>query len=140
MRAIAVFHTALLTVAVGTVFATGCAETPAPASAAQAASGEPPHPDTKAEPGNCNYYNYYHDESKNAGGAGKCTSDCDCDGMRSCKSGSCAGEARAKVDCNSPDRHWNEAWNPQGPGKCSTDCECDGKRTCQAGACQGTAR
>lgn len=118
-----------------------CAATPAgsgttPASDPSAGS----HPDTKAEPGNCNFYNYYHDESKNSAGPGKCATDCDCDGMRSCKSGACDGEARAKVDCNSADRHWNEAWNTQGAGKCATDCDCDGRRTCQAGACQGVAR
>jgi hypothetical protein len=131
---------------VTTIAATGalfvaCASNPGPSSGAPPSSAtDAPHPDTKAEPGNCDFYNYYHDESKNSGGAGKCATDCDCDGMRSCASGACQGEARAKVDCNSASRHWNEAWNPQGPGKCAVDCDCDGRRTCQAGACQGVAR
>ena len=131
----------LATVATSAVVLAACATSPgAPSSTAQSLSAEAPHADTKAEPGNCDYYNYYHDESKNPVGGGKCATDCDCDGMRSCKSGTCQGEARAKIDCNSPDRHWNEAWNPQGAGKCSSDCDCDGRRACQAGTCQGVAR
>jgi hypothetical protein len=132
----------VMTIAVPAALVAACATTPAPSSAnaPQSLSAEVPRPDTKAEPGNCDYYNYYHDESKNTAGGGKCATDCDCDGMRSCKSGSCQGEARAKIDCNSPDRHWNEAWNPQGAGKCASDCDCDGRRACQAGTCQGAAR
>jgi hypothetical protein len=131
----------LVTAVTATLFA-ACAASPGASTTTPSSSStaEASHPDTKAEPGNCNYYNYYHDESKNSGGARKCATDCDCDGMRSCKAGACQGEPRAKVDCNSPDRHWNEAWNPQGAGKCSSDCDCDGRRTCQAGACQGVAR
>ncbi len=110
------------------------ATTPSPVSPG------PQHPDTKAELGNCDYYNYYHDESKNAGGPGTCSTDCDCDGMRACRAGVCGGEARPAVDCDNPNRHWNEAWNSQGPGKCSSDCDCDGRRTCQNGACTGTVR
>lgn len=118
-----------------------CAASPAAPSGAPVSDAPgATHPDTKAEPGNCNFYNYYHDESKNSAGASKCATDCDCDGMRSCKAGACDGEARAKVECNSADRHWNEAWNTQGAGNCASDCDCDGKRTCQAGACQGVAR
>jgi hypothetical protein len=117
-----------------------CAASPAASTTASAAVPETSHPDTKAEPGNCDFYNYYHDESRNSAGPAKCATDCDCDGMRSCKSGACQGEARAQIDCNSPNRHWNEAWNPQGAGKCAADCECDGRRTCQAGTCQGVAR
>jgi hypothetical protein len=98
------------------------------------------HPDTKAELGKCDYYNYYHDESKNPSGPGTCATDCDCDGMRACRDGVCGGEARPPVDCDSPARHWNEAWNPQGPGRCSSDCDCDGRRTCQGGVCTGAAR
>jgi hypothetical protein len=98
------------------------------------------HADTKAEPGNCDYYNYYHDESKNPSGPGTCATDCDCDGMRACRSGVCGGDARPPIDCDNPNHHWNEAWNPQGPGRCSSDCDCDGRRTCQAGACTGVAR
>lgn len=88
----------------------------------------------------CNYINYEHDEAANAAGPGKCTSNCDCDGMRNCVSGACQGVARPALSCNSPDRHWNEAWNPLGAGKCATDCECDGQRTCAAGVCTGIAR
>lgn len=118
-----------------------CASNPGPSGTTPASNaGEAEHPDTKAAPGDCEYYNYYHNESKNSGGPGKCTDDCECDGMRSCTSGVCEGEARKKVDCNDPDRRWNEAWNPQGPGKCSDDCECSGRRTCQSGTCQGVAR
>jgi hypothetical protein len=131
----------ITTIAVPAALFAACAENPGPSSSTPTSTlSETAHADTKAEPGNCDFYNYYHDESKNSGGAGKCTTDCDCDGMRSCKSSACQGEARAKVDCNSPDRHWNEAWNPQGAGKCASDCDCDGRRTCQAGACQGVAR
>jgi|CZKU01.1.fsa_nt_gi hypothetical protein len=127
--------------AASAVLVAACATTPPPASTTvQSNSAEVSHPDTKADPGNCDYYNYYHNESKNSAGAGKCATDCDCDGMRSCKSGACQGEARAKIDCNSPDRHWNEAWNPLGAGKCASDCDCDGRRGCQAGTCQGVAR
>jgi hypothetical protein len=123
----------------------GCAEKPGATGATNAmppsaAVREARHPDTKAEPGNCNFYNYYHDETRNSGGAGRCATDCDCDGMRSCASGTCQGQPRARVDCDSPDYHWNEAWNPQGAGKCAGDCDCDGRRTCQAGVCQGVAR
>lgn len=100
----------------------------------------PQHPDTKSEPGNCDFYNYYHDKSKNPGGPGTCTTDCDCDGMRACRAGICGGDARPAVDCDSPSRYWNEAWNPQGAGRCSSDCECDGRRTCQSGVCTGVAR
>src|SRR5258708_7249767 len=42
----------------------------------------------------CDYVNYHHDEAKNDGGAGHCATDCDCDGMRSCTSGTCQGTAR----------------------------------------------
>jgi len=129
------------TVATSTVLFAACATNPGvPSATAQSSSAEVSHPDTKAEPGHCDFYNYYHDESKNPGGGGKCATDCDCDGMRSCTTGACQGEARAKVDCNSPARHWNEAWNPQGAGKCASDCDCDGRRACQAGTCQGVAR
>lgn len=130
------------TIAAACACVCACAANPPPEGTTpqSTSAAEAPHADTKAEPGNCDYYNYYHDESKNSAGAGKCATDCDCDGMRSCKSGACQGEARAKVDCNSTSRHWNEAWNTEGAGKCSSDCECDGQRTCQAGQCQGVAR
>jgi hypothetical protein len=104
------------------------------------ASPGPQHPDTKAEPGNCDYYNYYHDESRNPGGAGTCSTDCDCDGMRACRAGVCGGDARPAVDCDTPNRRWNEAWNAQGPGRCSSDCDCDGRRTCVNGTCTGAVQ
>ena len=94
--------------------------------------------------GNCDYVNFHHKEAKNAKGPGKCASDCDCDGMRSCVSGQCTGTARpAKLTaetCNSKDYHYQEAWTKAGPGKCSGDCECDGQRNCVNGECTGTAR
>jgi hypothetical protein len=105
---------------------------PSPAVAQQA--------DTKSELGNCDYYNYYHDESKNPTGSGTCSTDCDCDGMRTCRGGVCGGDARPPVDCDNPNRHWNEAWNSQGAGRCSSDCDCDGRRTCEKGQCTGVAR
>jgi hypothetical protein len=108
--------------------------TPSPASPG------PQHPDTKAEPGNCDYYNYYHDESRNPGGSGTCSTDCDCDGMRACRAGVCGGDARPPIDCDNPNRHWNEAWSSQGAGRCSSDCDCDGRRTCVNGMCTGTPR
>lgn len=141
MLAIVVKRVLGTTIVVSASLIAACAATPpGSSSTVNSLSAQVSHPDTKAEPGNCDYYNYYHDESKNSAGGGRCASDCDCDGMRSCKSGACQGEARANVDCNSPDRHWNEAWNPEGAGKCASDCECDGRRACQAGACQGVAR
>jgi len=94
--------------------------------------------------GQCNFVNFFHNESKNAKGPSKCESDCDCDGMRSCVAGKCSGKARpAKLTpaiCNSKDYHYNEAWTSAGAGKCSGDCECDGQRTCVSGQCTGTAR
>ena len=92
----------------------------------------------------CNFVNFHHNEAKNAKGAGKCTTDCDCDGMRSCDAGKCTGTARpAKLNaetCNSKDYHYQESWTKAGPGKCSGDCECDGQRNCVNGECTGTAR
>ena len=32
----------------------------------------------------CDFVNYHRDESVNVQGPGKCTTDCDCDGTRSC--------------------------------------------------------
>jgi hypothetical protein len=90
----------------------------------------------------CNFYNYHHDEARNAGGSGHCSSDCDCDGMRACGPDRlCAGEARPSLpSCNDARYRWNEAWNAGGPGRCQGDCECDGLRTCVSGVCRGTAR
>ena len=94
--------------------------------------------------GKCDYVNYYHTEAKNKMGPGKCASDCDCDGMRSCVTGKCTGTPRpAKlnaVTCNSKDYLYQEAWTKAGPGKCSGDCECDGQRNCTNGECTGVAR
>jgi hypothetical protein len=92
----------------------------------------------------CDYVNYHHDEAKSAAGAGKCASDCDCDGMRTCKAGACTGAARPAelnaTTCNAKEYRYNEAWTPAGPGKCASDCECDGTRHCLSGSCQGAAR
>lgn len=92
--------------------------------------------------GDCNYVNYHHDESKNASGA--CSTDCDCDGMRTCSSGKCTGTPRpdklTPETCNSKDYHYNEAWTASCPGTCSGDCDCDGQRNCKDGKCTGTAR
>jgi hypothetical protein len=130
----------LASMVVPSVLMAACAGNQAASTSTPSSAVAEVHPDTKAEPGNCDYYNYYHNEARNTAGPSKCATDCDCDGMRSCKAGTCEGQPRPLADCNSPDRRWNEAWNPQGAGKCSTDCECDGKRTCQAGTCQGVAR
>jgi hypothetical protein len=117
----------------------------APALLAMAAAAcGPPQPAANAAANSCNFVNYHHDEAKNAAGSGKCSNDCDCDGMRTCTSGSCTGTARPAVTgpaaCNNKEYRWNEAWNTAGPGRCASDCECDGLRTCTSGACQGTAR
>jgi hypothetical protein len=92
----------------------------------------------------CDFVNFHHNEAKNAKGPGKCESDCDCDGMRSCVEGSCSGKARpvklTAETCNTKDYHYQEAWTKAGPGKCEGDCECDGLRTCVSGECTGTAR
>ena len=140
MRTMAILMGSVFTSVAVPLLIAACAENSAGPSGATPSGSAAAHPDTQAEPGNCNFYNYYHNESKNSGGAGKCATDCDCDGMRSCKAGACEGSARPQVDCNSKDRRWNEAWNSQGPGKCANDCDCDGQRTCQAGTCQGAAR
>src|SRR5580698_10350943 len=59
------------------------------------------------EDGQCNFVNYRHDEARNGQGSGVCTTDCDCDGMRSCVSGTCTGTARPEKltakTCNNPD-------------------------------------
>ena len=141
MSTTAVLRHLVATVAVPAALFTACAATQGQ-SGVMSAYDPPPgmHPDTKAAPGECQYYNYYHDESKNPAGAGKCAEECDCDGMRTCRRGVCDGAARPRTDCNDANRRWNEAWNPLGPGKCSTDCDCDGTRTCHHGECEGGAR
>jgi hypothetical protein len=85
----------------------------------------------------CNYVNYHRDETVNVQGPSRCTTDCDCDGMRSCTGGTCTGEARPTDNshCNDPSYHWNEAWNGGGAGVCASDCECEGTRTCVSGHC-----
>jgi len=91
----------------------------------------------------CDFVNYHRDESVNVQGPGQCTTDCDCDGMRSCTAGSCGGTARPTItnvsQCDDPGYHWNEAWNGAGDGVCANDCECDGTRTCVSGHCQASA-
>ena len=44
--------------------------------------------------GQCDFVNFHHDEAKNPKGPGKCASDCDCDGKRTCQAGACEGVAR----------------------------------------------
>lgn len=90
----------------------------------------------------CDYYNFYRDETRNPGGAYRCSNSCQCDGMRTCSQwGWCQGTARPNVSCTSPQYHWNEAWNSGGSNRCSNSCQCDGRRTCSSsGWCQGTAR
>ena len=41
---------------------------------------------------NCGGANYYHDESANPQGLGICATDCECDGNRVCRQGTCQGE------------------------------------------------
>src|SRR5450432_3408295 len=87
----------------------------------------------------CDFVNYHRDESLNVQGPSKCTTDCDCDGTRSCTDGACTGTARPTItetaQCDVPTYRWNEAWNGGGDGVCANDCECDGTRTCAAGHC-----
>lgn len=94
--------------------------------------------------GKCDFVNYRHDEARNPNGPGKCASDCDCDGMRSCTAGACQGKARPDTltaeTCNRKDYLYRESWTPAGAGKCAGDCECDGLRSCVSGQCTGTAR
>jgi hypothetical protein len=42
----------------------------------------------------CNTPAYHWNEAFNAGGPGRCTSDCQCDGARTCGGGTCGGTAR----------------------------------------------
>jgi hypothetical protein len=120
--------------------ACGPAPQPAVTPGAGAAVADTPVP----ADGQCDFVNYHHDEAKNAKGAGKCASDCDCDGMRSCVSGACQGTARpdklTPETCNRKEYHYRESWTPAGAGKCANDCECDGVRTCVSGQCAGAAR
>ena len=102
---------------------------------------ESPHGAPATQP-QCDYVNYHRDESVNVQGPSRCTTDCDCDGMRSCADGACTGEARPTdySHCDDPSYHWNEAWNGGGSGVCANDCECDGVRTCVGGHCEDSAR
>jgi hypothetical protein len=87
----------------------------------------------------CDFVNYHHDESVNVQGPSKCTTDCDCDGMRSCTVGVCSGVARPDpanvAACNEPGYKWNEDWNGGSPGACANDCQCNGTRRCASGHC-----
>ena len=78
------------------------------------------------------------DESINLQGPGRCATDCDCDGMRSCVDGACSGEARpvGVEHCRDASCRWNEEWNGGGAGVCASDCQCNGSRVCAAGRCQ----
>jgi hypothetical protein len=130
---------AVVTPAVLAMTANACSPAQSPSSASAAAS-------------RCDFVNYYHDEARNTAGPGRCSSDCDCDGLRTCSFDHAAGKVSASRvcegtarpleagACNKREYRWNEAWNPEGPGRCSSDCACDGLRTCASGACQGTAR
>lgn len=96
-----------------------------------------PHPVHKDE--------YYHwDETRNPGGAHRCSSSTQCDGMRTCSEfGWCQGTARPERRPPVKDRyyHWNELNNPLGPHKCRNDYQCDGARICSdSGYCFGRAR
>jgi hypothetical protein len=42
----------------------------------------------------CNTREYLWNEAWNAGGPGRCASDCECDGLRTCLAGMCQGAAR----------------------------------------------
>jgi hypothetical protein len=86
----------------------------------------------------CDYVNYHHDESKSVEGPGRCTTDCECDGQRTCLDHVCTGLARptGMDQCHKPDYRWNEDWNGGGPGLCANDCECNGTRSCVFGHCQ----
>jgi hypothetical protein len=131
--------------AVLAVVATACGPAQPPPAAPDAPGGKAAVADTPVPAdGQCDFVNYYHDEAKNPKGPGKCGSDCDCDGMRSCTSGACQGKARpeklTREVCNSKDYHYRESWTPAGAGRCASDCECDGLRTCASGVCTGPAR
>jgi hypothetical protein len=52
----------------------------------------------------CNQPSYQHDEATNAAGPGKCASDCDCDGQRTCSAGVCTGVARPPRRPAQPER------------------------------------
>jgi hypothetical protein len=103
----------------------------------------PANPNLPANQPQCNFVNYHRDEAINVQGAGKCTTDCDCDGMRSCTAGACTGTARPTItavsQCDDPKYLWNEDWNGAGPGVCANDCECNGTRTCASGHCADAA-
>ncbi len=98
-----------------------------------------PHQVSPNQP-QCNFVNYHHDESANALGPSRCSTDCDCDGMRSCIGNTCTGEPRpiGTEHCNDPTYRWNEAWNGGGEGLCANDCQCDRNRRCMNGHCADT--
>lgn len=111
------------------------------ALAACGSHAEAPH--LAASQPECDFVNYHRNEALNVQGDGRCTTDCDCDGMRSCKDGACTGDARPIItdpkQCDDPSYRWNEAWNGAGIGVCANDCECNSTRTCAAGHCQDSA-
>jgi hypothetical protein len=81
-----------VTLALVALFAAACGPAPSPSNA----TGE-----------GCNVAAHQHDEATNATGPGTCTSDCECDGMRTCSFvrsgkgvgtfGVCQGTARPGV-------------------------------------------
>ncbi|MCH9682027.1 MAG: hypothetical protein K0V04_11375 [Deltaproteobacteria bacterium] len=91
--------------------------------------------------GNCTSEDYVHDEATNPLGSNQCSTDCECDGARTCSQwGWCQGTSRGD-SCTSTDYFHDEATNPLGSNQCSNSCECDGARTCSPwGWCQGTSR
>lgn len=75
---------------------------------------------------------------------GKCTSTTECDGVRTCVSGKCQGEARPPKDIF---YFYSETQTEGGcpnyakdPKMANKDYYCDGLRTCVNGKCQGYAR
>lgn len=99
----------------------------------------PPPPPPRPEPIQKDPY-YRWDETRNRGGAHRCSTSRECDGERTCSQfGWCQGTARPEIK----DRYyrWNELRNPLGPHRCRTSYECDGARMCSdSGYCFGRAR
>eukprot|EP00798_Chlamydomonas_sp_ICE-L_P005645 gene5645-8970_t len=82
---------------------------------------------TPAEPGKSSR-DYEWEEQYSKEGAGKCTTDCSCDGHRTCQNGRCKGIARCPGSDKSP------AYVPisgfESAGFCKDSCDCKGERVC----------